>query len=475
MRVAPRIYYRGTVRINCNGNFISLPAIDLSLFAVKVQNSLLDLCKNFQEVKIHIKLEKDTVLKGKIFRTGEDHAVILFNEDDEFIAETIGKFLTGEIERTGVCPYCKVSLNGNSKICKNCAMNLDFTNVHIVRALKDFRLGKLISKVVAENGDVKEEEDVEFIGTSKPMKEVFKLIRKYATTDYPVLITGETGTGKELTARAIHERSIRKDKPFIAINCTAVPPDLLEAELFGYEKGAFTGAYKMKQGRVELADGGTLFLDEIGDMPMDVQSKLLRFLQDYTFERLGGTKTLKADVRIIAATNVDLEKAVKEGRFREDLFYRLNVLTIKLPPLRERGEDVVIMAQYFLERSAKELNKDIKGFTDRALEAIRSYTWPGNVRELINVVKKACVLAKGEYIDVEDLNINVDTLAANGGEGVDLNLESNINRLERELFEKAFKIASGNVSKIATLLGVSRPTVYKLMEKYGIGRIEEKR
>ncbi len=474
MRVAPRIYYRGTVRINCNGNLIDLPAIDLSLFAVKVQNRFLDLCKDFQEVSIHINLDKETVLKGKIFRTGGDHAVILFNEDDEFIAETVGGFLTREIERTGVCPYCKAPLNGNSKICKGCGMNLDFTNVHIVRALKEFRLGKLISKVVEENGESKEEEDVEFIGASKPMKEVFKLIRKYATTDYPVLITGETGTGKELTARAIHERSIRRDKPFIAINCTAVPPDLLEAELFGYEKGAFTGAYKTKQGKVELADGGTLFLDEIGDMPLDIQSKLLRFLQDYSFERLGGTKTLKADVRIIAATNVDLERAVKEGRFREDLFYRLNVLTIKLPPLRERGEDVVIMAQYFLEKSAKELNKNIKGFTEKALEAIRNYTWPGNVRELINVVRKACVLAKGEYIDVEDLNINVDALAVNGGEGVNLNLEENINKLEKELLERAFRISSGNVSKIAALLGVSRPTVYKLMEKYGIGRIEEK-
>ena len=474
MRVAPRIYYRGTVRIDCNGNLIDLPAIDLSLFAVKVQNRLLDLCKDFQEVSIHINLDKETALKGKIFRTGGDHAVILFNEDDEFIAETVGEFLTREIERTGICPYCKAPLNGNSKICKGCGMNLDFTNVHIVRALKEFRLGKLISRVVEEDGEFKEEEDVEFIGASKPMKEVFKLIRKYATTDYPVLITGETGTGKELTARAIHERSIRKNKPFIAINCTAVPPDLLEAELFGYEKGAFTGAYKTKQGKVELADGGTLFLDEIGDMPLDIQSKLLRFLQDYSFERLGGTKTLKADVRIIAATNVDLERAVKEGRFREDLFYRLNVLTIKLPPLRERGEDVVIMAQYFLERSAKELNKNIKGFTDKALEAIRNYTWPGNVRELINVVRKACVLAKGDYIDVEDLNINVDALAVNGGEGINLNLEENINRLEKELLEKAFRISSGNVSKIAALLGVSRPTVYKLMEKYGIGRIEEK-
>ncbi len=475
MRVAPRIYYKGTVRIECNGHLIDLPAIDLSLFAVKVNNRFLDMCKDFQEVNIHIDLGQDTVLKGKIFRAGGDYAVILFNEDDEFIAETVGRFLTKEIERSGICPYCKTPLNGNSKMCKGCSMNLDFTNVHIVRALKEFRLGKLISKVVEENGDLKDEEDVEFIGASKPMKEVFKLIRKYATTDYPVLITGETGTGKELTARAIHERSIRRDKPFIAINCTAVPPDLLEAELFGYEKGAFTGAYKTKQGKVELADGGTLFLDEIGDMPLDIQSKLLRFLQDYSFERLGGTKTLKADVRIIAATNVDLEKAVKEGRFREDLYYRLNVLTIKLPPLRERGEDVVIMAQYFLEKSAKELNKNIKGFTDRALEAIRNYTWPGNVRELINVIRKACVLAKGEYIDVEDLSINVDTLSGNGAEGINLNLEENINRLEKELLEKAFRISSGNVSKIAALLGVSRPTVYKLMEKYGIGRIEEKR
>ncbi len=474
MRVAPRIYYKGVIQLNCNGSIIELPTIDLSLFAIKVKNSFFDLCKNLQEVDLSLKLDKNVVIKGRIFRTGQDHAVILFNEDDKVIAETVGKFLTEQIRRSRRCPYCKTSLNGDASVCKGCKMNLDFTNVEMVRALKGLRLGNLINKLIGEGEAEEEEGDIEFIGVSKPMKEVFQLIRKYATTDYPVLITGETGTGKELTARAIHERSIRKDKPFIAINCTALPPDLLEAELFGYEKGAFTGAYKTKKGKVELADGGTLFLDEIGDMPLDIQSKLLRFLQDYTFERLGGTQTLKSDVRIIAATNVDLEKAVREGKFREDLYYRLNVLTIKLPPLRERNEDVVIMAKYFLEKSAKELNRPVKGFTDRALEAIRSYTWPGNVRELINVVRKACVLARSEYIDIDDLSINIDVIKGSEMDGVNLNLEENINKVERELLERAFKITSGNVSKIASLLGVSRPTVYKLMEKYGIGRIDSK-
>ncbi len=476
MRVAPRIHYRGTVHLDCNGSNIELPAVDLSLFGVKVSNKFLNPCGNLQEVNLNIKLNEWVSLRGKIFRTDEDYAVILFNEDDRFIAETVGKFLTERIVETGICPYCNTSLNGNSYLCNWCNMYLDFGNVDIVRALKDFKFGKALNKFIEENKQDEEEEgDIEFIGASEPMREVFHLIRKYAPAEYPVLITGETGTGKELTARAIHERSGRKDKPFIAINCAALPSELLEAELFGYEKGAFTGAYKTKKGKVELADGGTLFLDEIGEMPLSIQSKLLRFLQDFTFERLGGTQTIKSDVRIIAATNRDLERTVKEGEFREDLYYRLNVLTIKLPPLREREDDAVIMAEYFLEKYARELNKSVKGFTEEAIEIIRNYPWPGNVRELINVVKKACVLAKGEYIDVEDLGLNIDYVNNEGVEGVNLNLEENIRKVEKQLVERAFKLASGNISKMANILGVSRPTIYKLMEKYGIGRIEGKK
>ncbi|HCB69675.1 MAG TPA: sigma-54-dependent Fis family transcriptional regulator [Persephonella sp.] len=356
-------------------------------------------------------------------------------------------------------------------------MYLDFTSPDIIKILKDFKIGKVIERLTGTEKEKIErglEENKEMIGTSEAMKKVFQLIRKFAPTDYPVLIIGETGTGKELTARAIHERSNRADKPFVVVNCAAIPHDLLEAELFGYEKGAFTGADKKRIGKIEYANGGTLFLDEIGDMPYDLQSKILRFLQEYTFERIGSNETKTADVRIIAATNVDLDQAVKEGKFRRDLYYRLSVLTIKLPPLRDRGEDPVIMAKYFVERYSKELGKNIKGLTADALEVIRDHPWPGNVRELINTIRKAVVLTDKEFIDVEDLDLKVKCNPQGSGNGEDiLNLKRNIEDLERRLLKEAFILAKGNISKVAKMLGISRPKVYKLMEKHGIGEIPE--
>jgi len=345
----------------------------------------------------------------------------------------------------------------------------------VVRFIQEFKVGKIFYDLLVEHPEEIEEkleEKKEFIGVSNGIKKVFDLIRKYATNDYPVLIVGETGTGKELTARAIHERSKRADKPFVVVNCAAIPENLLESELFGYEKGAFTDAHRRKIGRIEFANGGTLFLDEIGDMPVSMQAKLLRFLEDYTFTRVGGNETLHVNVRIIAATNVNLEETVKKGKFREDLYYRLNVLTINIPPLRERKEDIMVLAKYFLNRYAKETGKNIKGFTLKAEESLLNYQWPGNVRELINVIRKAVVLTENMYISEKELNLrreDVDTAYCLNGSS--LNLKENIEKVERDLVRRAFLKTGGNITKMAKLLGISRPKVYTLIEKHRIGEV----
>ncbi len=366
MRLAPRIPFDETVYIKCNGGWIKTKGIDLSLFGVKVQVQG-DECEDRDSVRLKLPVKnRPAVLKGRFYRKERGKAVILFEEHESFLADTVGKLLTDSLQRIRKCPYCRKGIKGDLQRCSSCGMPLDFSKRELVSTLKRIRIGDLLLKGTYHEEEQTEEKK-EFIGTCPQMKKVFELIRKYASTDYPVLILGETGTGKELTARAIHERSVRKDKPFVAINCAAIPKDLIEAELFGYEKGAFTGADRRKKGRFELANGGTLFLDEVGELPLEAQAKLLRFLEDFTVERLGGTEPIKCDVRIIAATNRNLEELVRRGEFREDLYYRLKVLTIELPPLRERGDDVVIMAKYFLKKFAKEQGKDVIGFTDEAL------------------------------------------------------------------------------------------------------------
>ncbi|MDQ7037799.1 MAG: sigma-54 dependent transcriptional regulator [Aquificota bacterium] len=470
MRLAPRIPFDETVYIECNGNWIRTKGIDLSLFGVKVQVQE-DECEDRESIRLKLPVKsKPAVLRGRFYRKERGRAVILFEEHESFLADTVGRLLTDSLQRIGRCPYCRKSIKGGLQRCGSCGMPLDFSSRELVSTLRRIRIGDLLLRR-ASRGEERTEEKKEFIGTCSQMKKVFELIRKYASTDYPVLILGETGTGKELTARAIHERSVRKDKPFIAINCAAIPRELVEAELFGYERGAFTGADRRKKGKVELADGGTLFLDEIGELPLEAQAKLLRFLEDFTVERLGGTEPIKCDVRIIAATNRNLEELVKRGEFREDLYYRLKVLTIKLPPLRERGDDVVIMAKYFLERFAKEQGKEVIGFTDEALELIKNYSWPGNVRELINVIRKAVVLTDRQYVDVEDLDIDASKVSRTVMEkGGIFNLREHMDRIERDLLEKAYKITGGNISRMASMLGVSRPTIYKLLEKHNISQ-----
>jgi len=303
----------------------------------------------------------------------------------------------------------------------------------------------------------------DMIGTSKIMQDVFSTIRKVATTDAPVLITGESGTGKELVARAIHRLSIRESKPFIPINCSAIPENLIESELFGHEKGTFTGAHAQRIGRFEMAEGGTLFLDEVGDLPLTLQVKLLRFLQEKTIERVGGREQIEVDTRVLAATNRDLEEAMKNSTFREDLYYRLNVVKISLPPLRERNADVVLLAKTFLDRYTGEIRKKIKGFSSQAIESIERYPWPGNVRELENRIKRAVIMSEGKKITLEDLEMK-----SIAGRKECIVLKDARELLEKELILKAMARNENNLTKAASDLGVSRPTLYDLMEKLGI-------
>lgn len=311
---------------------------------------------------------------------------------------------------------------------------------------------------------VEEQEFEGIVGSSELMKTVFQSIVQVGPTALPVLITGESGTGKELVAQAIHRRSTRKDHPFIAINCGAIPETLLESELFGFERGAFTGAVQQKKGRIEYANGGTLFLDEIGDIPLSLQVKLLRFLQEHEMQRLGGKDAIRVDVRILAATNVDLHQAIQDGRFREDLYYRLCVIEIAIPPLNQRDVDIPLLARTFMLRFADEQGKPVRGITPQAIEALLGYHWPGNVRELENRIKRAVLMAEGRSLTPTDLGFQEPTTP----ESVVGTLKTTRQRLERDLIQLALDKNGGNVSKTALELGVSRPTLYQLLARYGL-------
>ncbi|MBC7162519.1 MAG: sigma-54-dependent Fis family transcriptional regulator [Immundisolibacter sp.] len=304
--------------------------------------------------------------------------------------------------------------------------------------------------------------EYEMVGSSQPMLELFTQTRKIAAVDAPVLITGESGTGKELTALAIHERSQRGKGPFVAVNCGALPPTLIQAELFGYEKGAFTGAVARQIGRIESAAGGTLLLDEIGDLTPDFQGHLLRFLQQGTIERLGNPRPIPVNVRIISATNVNLEQAVAAGRFRQDLYYRLNVLRVNMPPLRERGEDVVLLAKFFFEKFAPEKRPHVQGYSKKALQALMEHDWPGNVRELINRVRRAMVMSENRLITPDDLGLaNINPTAS-----AQPRLHDARTNVERETLATHLLNARGNLSLAARQMGISRVTLYRLMKKH---------
>jgi two-component system response regulator HydG len=336
------------------------------------------------------------------------------------------------------------------------------------------RRGAMAARARAEalDQDLSRAHDVHgLVGRSEPMLKVLEQVRRIAVTDATVLVLGASGTGKELVARAVHDASPRKDRPFVSVSCAAIPEGLLESELFGHERGAFTGAVRRKLGRFELASEGTLFLDEVGEIPPSVQVKLLRVLQERRFERVGGEASVEVDVRVVSATNRDLQKMVAEGRFREDLYYRLNVVPIRLPPLRDRPGDVEELARCFAARAAPRIGRRVEGFTPEALELLRRHAWPGNVRELENVVAQALVFAEGPWVRPEDLPEGLRRPAAAATLPVptgDRSLTEILEGLEKDLILAAYEKAKGVKAETARLLGIKPSALYYKLEKYGI-------
>jgi DNA-binding NtrC family response regulator len=433
-------------------------------------------------LRIPLKDAAELAIMGQIVRMDEEGWGLSFPVIDRGDRIKIWNYLRESLIDERNCPYCNAPLALSSARCGRCEWDLNFgkedylaywERESIIRkltgALRNMSvesLGKvarhLEEAVLFLKSPLESEEIKEFVGTCPAMGRVFSLIRKVAPTDLPVLILGESGTGKELTAKAIHERSPRKDQPFVTINCSAIPESLIEAELFGYEKGAFTGAYTNKKGKFEIAHRGTLFLDEIGEFPVILQPKLLRFLETHLVEPIGSRRSVQVDVRIVAATNRDLESALAEERFRSDLYHRIKVFSIQLPPLREREEDKAILAHYFLHRIKREGTWSCKGFTPEALDAIRQHPWPGNVREMINRIRRAVVL-QDEWIRPEDLELEAPQLVVKRPRLREAN-----EHWKAELVELALREHSYNISQTARSLGISRPYLHQLIKKMGI-------
>ena len=351
-------------------------------------------------------------------------------------------------------------------------LNFDELTIVLKRAIREKKITTELTEFRREAREKYAAKNI--IGAHGSMKRLFEMLDTVAPTDAPVLIYGETGTGKELLARAIHSSSSRHDRPMVCINSAALPDNLLEAELFGYKKGAFTGAVTNKKGRLEMADGGTLFLDEIGLMSMLMQTKLLRFLQEGTFDPVGGVKARHVDVRVIAATNKDLNEEIKAQRFLSDLLYRIEVVTMTLPPLRDRGDDLLLLVNHFIEKYNHEYNKLIKGIVAEAVDALSAYTWPGNVRELENCVARCVILAKGEMIQTIDLPDKIEVwksappVADRGIIGTIPEKGVSLKTVEGELIEKILAKCNGNKSKTAAMLGMSRKTLYEKIELHNL-------
>ena len=365
--------------------------------------------------------------------------------------------ITGQNEKE----HALAGIAGGAYDFLNKPVQLDELQVIIRRALHVSQLEREYRKLQKQLGGQSFEN---MLGTSPQIQKVYEMISKVATADAPVLIVGESGTGKELAARAIHEMSGRQECPFVAINCGAIPETLLESELFGHEKGAFTGAHIQRKGRIESAQGGTLFLDEIGELPPQPQVKLLRFLQEQRIERVGGRQEIVVDVRVLAATNTDIDQALKDGRFREDLYYRLGVVVISMPPLREREGDILLLARAFLQRYASKAKRKINGFAPQAVRAIETHAWPGNVRELENRVKRAVIMADGVKITPADLELT-SRYSKYEAQGLKQAREA----MESDLIQRALARNKGNLTRTASELGISRPTLYDLMDKLGMG------
>ncbi|HRI47753.1 MAG: sigma-54-dependent Fis family transcriptional regulator [Ignavibacteriaceae bacterium] len=341
----------------------------------------------------------------------------------------------------------------------------------VKNAIKNYDLVKELQHV-KEN--VKQEYSFSnIVSADGKMQDVFKLVSKVLNNDITVLIYGESGTGKELIARAIHYNGNRKDKPFVVVNCASIPRELLESELFGHEKGAFTGAHQRKLGKFEIANDGTIFLDEVGELEMTLQAKLLRVIQEKEFERVGGNELIKTDVRIVSATNRDLKKAVEQKEFREDLYYRLNSFPIIIPPLRQRKGDVLVLAEYFIDLFKKKLHKELKGFSKKALKLVYEYDWPGNVREMENTIERCVIISEGDYIDVDDFPMHIRAGSENkkiefNGSFFDESVIIPFEKIKEEAIRHALKVTKGNIMEAAQRLDLGRATIYRLMEKFKI-------
>jgi transcriptional regulator with GAF, ATPase, and Fis domain len=417
-------------------------------------------------------------LFGDIIRVQDSFSAVRFYLPEQETLLKMWEFIKYKIKHPEICPYCNHENKITSQRCEKCGWYINFKDSnYLKRHMRDTFLERISSRTEGLGPDhlqrilnIVDRDllaakgmsiDEYFIGNSPAMLEVFSLIRKVAPTENPVLILGESGTGKDLTARAIHEKSPRKGNPFIVINCTAIPEGLLEAELFGYERGAFTGAFINKKGKFELADGGTVFLDEIAELPMALQAKLLRVLEDKTVDRLGGKNGKKVDVRVITATNKTLEQEVANSRFRTDLYHRINTFTIVLPPLRNRGKDKEVIAKYYLKKFCVQ-EAVSKQFSKEAIESIMTYSWPGNIRELINKIRRAIVVSQLDMITPSDLSIEaLEEKKISPLKEVKANIE-------RQNLIEILERTSHNISKTAKFLGVSRPTVYALIKKYGL-------
>ena len=372
----------------------------------------------------------------------------------------------GTIEWVGVLPKHAVGIDPVSRLIRD--YFFDFHTLPIDVGRLAVTLGHAYGMACVKNSVLKDAEvlpnEFDMVGKSPAMQALFHDIRKIAATDVAVLIAGESGTGKELAANAIHKRSRRSSRPFVVVNCGSLPSTLIQSELFGYEKGAFTGANHRHIGLIETAVGGTIFLDEIGDLPLDLQTNLLRFLQEGTINRVGGTEHIPVDVRVIAATHIDLEKAVTEGRFREDLYYRLNVLHLTVPALRERGEDIELLARFLFQKFAAEKRAAVKGFSQQALRCMNQHTWPGNVRELVNRVRRAAVMCENHLITPKDLGLERRSTHRGNGTSI-LTLEQVVEHAKKDAVQAALKRNNKNVAQAARELGISRVTLYRLMGK----------
>ncbi len=451
MRQAPRVSVILPVRLTAWGAAKQGRISDLSLRGVYV--SLKDSGKNDKLVNLHFSLPprgaQVKVLARVVRRTAGGLAAEFVDLDREGQAHLWEALLPHIPSRWSTCPFCGLKLTaGAGEKCPWCEKPLDFWRQGYWRGL------------AADFCPVPE-----MIATCPAMQQVFTLIHKVAPTDVPVLVTGASGTGKEMVAQAIHRRSRVADGPFVAVNCGAIPRELLEAELFGHEKGSFTGAYRTVRGTVEQAHGGTLFLDEVGELPLELQVKLLRFLQEHTFTRVGGRENLQVNIRVVSASNIPLRELMAGGRFREDLYYRLDVVNIDLPPLAARGEDILILAQIFLKRYAAQAGKELLGFSGDTPDYLQSYAWPGNIREMINRVRRAVIMAEGPWVGPEQLGFSPEQVKPRVWyEG--LTFKEAKAEFERRLLAEVLERCRGNARLAAQSLKISRSVMYHLIQKY---------